>query len=499
MQINITRSPIQSLVTECLLVTHLENHETLQALAKEVDNALQLRISQLLKEKEIKGKFGEVTFIHTWGLIPAKKILVLGLGEEKKLTLDRIRDAIAIAARKARETSIKQLNIGVTTRFKNRWNPVDLVQSVVEGVHLGLYQFDGYKSALKEKIQIEEVTLSLHDLPVKAMEVGIERGEIFSAATNLARDLVNAPANKMTPTTLAAKAEEVAKRRNLEFNTLEKSDMVTLGMGALLGVSSASAEPPKMIVMKYMGAPDSQEILALVGKGITFDSGGYQVKPDTGMVFMKTDMAGAAAVIGAMDAIGALQPHANVIAVIPACENMISGEGMRPGDVLKAFNEKTIEVKHTDAEGRLVLADAVAYALHLGATKMVDVATLTGAIIVALGNTTTGLMSNDSAWSEEVKTAAHVAGEKVWELPMYEEYEEYLQSEIADMKNHAGRPAGAIQGALFIREFVGDVAWAHLDIAGTAMASKEHGANPIGATGVAVRSLTQLAIRFGGK
>jgi len=211
------------------------------------------------------------------------------------------------------------------------------------------------------------------------------------------------------------------------------------------------------------------------------------------------DMAGAAAVLGAMDAIGALQPHVNVVAVIPACENLVSGRAFKPGDVLTSFSGKTIEVRHTDAEGRLILADGIAYAKHLGATKLVDVATLTGAVIVALGKAASGLMTNDAEWAEEVKKAAEIAGEKVWELPLFDEYEEYIESDVADLKNDAGRPAGTIQGGLFLRAFAEDTPWVHLDIAGTADTDKDRGHYPAGATGVAVRTLTQLAIRFGGK
>jgi leucyl aminopeptidase len=498
MNIHITKDSITTIASDCLVVAHLEDH-SVHGLIGELDQALEQRISKLISDKEIRGRWGEVTIIHNWGLIPSKRVLVLGLGKKEKLTLDRVRDAIAIASRKARETFVQRLTIGVTSRFNDRWNPVDLVQSIIEGVQLGLYRYEGYKTKKDESLSIETLTLALYDLAEGAIEAGVARGEIFSAATNLARSLVNAPANYLSPSSLANVAREVADKRNLDFSVLHKDELEKLGMGALLAVSSGSDQPPCMIVMKYMGAPDSQEVLGLIGKGVTFDSGGLQIKPDSGMLEMKKDMAGAAAVIGAMDAIGALQPHSNVIAVIPASENMVNGKAMKPGDVLKSFNGKTIEVKHTDAEGRLVLADGVAYAKHIGATKLIDVATLTGSIIGTLGYAATGLMGNDDEWINDVKSAAKIAGEKVWELPLFEEYEEYIQSDIADMKNDAGRPAGAIQGALFIREFADGLPWAHLDIAGTSSASKEQGVNPSGATGVSVRTLTQLALRFAGK
>jgi leucyl aminopeptidase len=498
-QIQISKDSITSLSSDCIVVTHLEGQSSIQGFAEELDNVLGQRITRLIKDKEIRGRWGEVTIIHSWDLIPSKRILVLGLGKSENLTLDRVRDAIAIASRKARATFVSDLTIGVTSRFNDRWNPVDLVQSVIEGVHLGLYRYEGFKTKKNDSDTIEKLTLALSDLSEGAIQTGVERGQIFSSATNLARDLVNTPANHMDPEILAQAAQDAANQHSLECTVLGLEELEKLGMGAFIAVSQGSQKSPRLIVMRYMGAPDSEEVLGLVGKGITFDSGGLQVKPDTGMVDMKKDMAGAAAVIGAMHAIGALQPHSNVIAVIPACENMINGNAMKPGDVIKAFNGKTIEVKHTDAEGRLVLADGVAYAKHLGVTKLIDVATLTGAVIVALGHSTTGLMSNHDEWANEVKSAAQIAGEKIWELPMFDDYKELIESDIADMKNDAGRPAGAIQGALFIREFVDGLPWAHLDIAGTSSASKEQGINPSGATGVAVRTLAQLAIRFAGK
>jgi leucyl aminopeptidase len=499
MQIHISEDSITSITSDCIVVTFFEDQPSVQGLIEELDNALGQRISRLIEDKEIRGRWGEVTIIHNWGLIPSKRVLVLGLGKKENVTLDRIRDAVAIASRKARATFVRHLSIGVTSRFNDRWNPVDLVQSIIEGVQLGLYRYEGYKTEKDDTDSIGTLTLALSDLTKGAIQAGIERGQIFSAATNLARDLVNTPANHMNPAQLAEAAQNVANNLELEYSVLGIEEIEKLGMGALMAVSQGSHHPACLIVMKYMGAPDSDEVLGLVGKGVTFDSGGLQIKPDTGMVEMKRDMAGAAAVIGTMHAIGALQPHSNVIAVIPACENMINGRAMKPGDVIKAFNGKTIEVKHTDAEGRLVLADGVAYAKHLGATKLIDVATLTAAVIVALGHTTTGLMSNHEGWANEVKSAASIAGEKIWELPMFDEYKELIKSDIADMKNDAGRPAGAIQGALFIREFVDGLPWAHLDIAGTSSATKEQGVNPSGATGVAVRTLAQLAIRFAGK
>lgn len=498
MQIKISTEKISTIATDCLIVTYCEDQDNVKGYTKTVDEALEHRISQLIAEKEIKGKFGEVTLLHNWGKIPAKRTLVLGLGKEDKLTVGKVRDAIGIAARYAQEKGVKNITFGVSNYYveKKLWNPVDIVQGVIEGVKLGTYHFPGYKRKEETSNSLRDFILVVDSgLRQDAIQAGIERAEAAAYATNLARDMINEPGNKMTPEVLAERAKQIAYRRNLDITVLNKSDLEELGMGALLAVGQASANEPKMIVMKYMGAPESKEVLGFVGKGITFDTGGIQVKPDEHMGEMKTDMAGAAAVIAAMDAIGALRPHVNVMAVVPACENMIAGNNLKPADVITSFAGKTIEVTHTDAEGRLILADGVAYAKHLGATKLVDVATLTGAVIVALGYAATGLITNNEEWAEEVKAAAQIAGEKVWQLPNYEEYQEYIESTIADLKNDDGRPAGCIQGGIFIGAFAEDTPWVHLDIAGTATVKKDTGHNPAGATGVAVRTLLQLAIR----
>ncbi|MCF6093774.1 leucyl aminopeptidase [Microaerobacter geothermalis] len=499
MNIKISTEAISTIATDCLIVTYCEDQDNVKGFTKAVDEALEHRISQLIAEKEIKGKFGEVTLLHNWGKIPAKRTLVIGLGKESKLTVEKVRDAMGIAARHAQKVGIKNLTFGVSNYYveKKLWNPVDIIQGIVEGAELGTYTFKGYKKKEENEVSIQEFILVVDSaLKKEAIEVGLERAKVAAHATKLARNLVNEPGNKMTPAILAERAKQIAHKRNLEVHILDKADLEELGMGALLGVGQASANEPKMIVLKYIGAPETKEVLGFVGKGITFDTGGIQVKPDEGMGEMKTDMAGAAAVICAMDAIGALRPHVNVIAVVPACENMISGNNLKPADVITSFSGKTIEIVHTDAEGRLILADGIAYAKHLGATKLVDVATLTGSVISALGREATGLITNDEEWANEVKTAARIAGEKVWQLPNYEEYQEYIESEIADIKNDAGPAAGCIQGGIFIGAFAEDTPWVHLDIAGTATAKKDKGHHPKGATGVGVRTLLKLAIRY---
>lgn len=498
MEWKVTQEPLTQLAVDGIVVMHTEGGEAVREDGRAVDEVLDFRISRLIADGEITGKYGEITLLHTWDKIPAKRIFVLGLGKSEKLDVDRLRNGVAIAARKAEERGLKHLGIALPASLAEGKNAADLVQAAVEGVELGAYAYRGYKGERKES-SLSTIFLSLQDLSPSGVDAGLERGRVFARATNLARTWVNEPANLLTPAVLADYAAEVAKRHGLNVDILDEKRIEEMKMGGLLAVSQGSAQPPRMIVLSYFGAPESQEVLGLVGKGITFDSGGIQVKPSKSMIGMKEDMAGAAAVIAAMEGIGSLKPHSNVLAVVPTCENLVDGKGYRPGDVIRSFSGKTVEILNTDAEGRLILADALTYALRLGATRLVDVATLTGAMVIALGREVTGLMTNESSWGDEVKTAARLAGERVWELPMVQEYEDSLRSSVADIKNHAGNSeAGAIRAAAFLKNFVGETPWVHLDIAGTAFSQKTKGIHSEGGTGVGVRTLIQLALRFAG-
>jgi len=323
---------------------------------------------------------------------------------------------------------------------------------------------------------------------------GVERGRILAEAANFARDLANEPANQMTPSALAEQAAAVARESGLECQVLEREQAQELGMGAFLGVAQGSRQPPKFIVLHYRGAGPDVTALGLVGKGITFDSGGISIKPAAGMEEMKGDMSGGAAVIAAMRAIAQLKLHVNVTAIVPATENMPGGNAIKPGDVLRAMSGKTIEVINTDAEGRLVLADGLSYARHLKLSPIIDVATLTGAISIALGNVAMGCMTNDQPLCDRIVQAGRAAGEKIWQLPLYEEYREQIKSEVADIKNTGGRQAGAITAAFFLKEFVGDTPWVHLDMAGVDFYDKEKGALVKGASGMPVRTLVNLVL-----
>ena len=359
---------------------------------------------------------------------------------------------------------------------------------------MGLYRFDRHKSD-GGPTAIEQMTMVERDGDAfDRIEAGLARGRIIAEAVNLSRDMANEPANFMTPTDMAECALTVATETGIEIQVLDRLEMGELGMGALLGVAQGSDEPPKLIVLKYHGDPNNEEnSLGILGKGITFDSGGLDIKSASGMATMKSDMAGGASVIGAMKALAQLKPRLNVTGIVPATENMPVGKAQRPGDVVRAMNGKTIEIGNTDAEGRLVLADAVSYARSLSLTRLVDVATLTGAVIVALGDDCTGVFGNDQDWIDLITQAGARVGERIWQLPTFPESKERYKSDVADIKNTGTRGAGAITGAMIIGEFAEGAAWAHLDIAGTDGSDRDTGHTTKGATGGPVRTLVALA------
>jgi leucyl aminopeptidase len=365
----------------------------------------------------------------------------------------------------------------------------------VEGAILGTYAFDRYKREKAEKT-VDELRLVEPDARrAREAKDGMQRGESFALATSFARDLINAPANELHPTDLARAATELSKEARIEVKVFEKAECKKMGMGAFLGVAAGSEQPPKFIHVTYSpsGRPAAgrkRKKIVLIGKGITFDSGGLDLKPPDGMLRMKYDMAGAAAVLGIMRALPALKPAAEVHGLIAATENMPSGSAIRPGDVLRAMNGTTIEIGNTDAEGRLTLADGLCYAnTTIQADEIIDMATLTGACVIALGQLCSGLMANNQALANRLMKAAEVAGERLWQLPLIDEYRDNLKSEVADLNNVGPRGGGAITAGLFLKEFAGKTPWAHLDIAGPAFTEKDLPLAPKGATGFAVRTI----------
>ena len=465
-----------------------------------VDRALDGAISRLIELGDVRGKAGERTVIHTFGKLAAPRVLVAGLGKAAEFDARAVRNLSAEVARACRKPGVKHVATIAHGAGVGGLDPDACAGAVAEGAILGAYRFLRYKAEPEEddRAGLERLTIvERDDGKVAGMAEAARRGAVLAEATNLARDLANEPANALSPTELAARAEAVARDGGLEFEAMEREEMERRGMGSLLSVARGSAQPPKLVRMGYKGRGGEGYDLALVGKGITFDTGGISIKPAAGMEAMKADMTGAASVIAAMQAIAALRPKADVLALAPCTENMPGGNASRPGDVVAAMNGVTIEILNTDAEGRLVLADGLCYARELGARHLVDVATLTGAIGIALGEQCYGLMTNDDALARRVEAAAEAAGERSWRLPTFKEYGEQLKSDVADVKNVGGRPAGSITAAKFLERFVDKTPWVHLDIAGVDMASKDNGWITKGASGQAVRALVNLALGFG--
>lgn len=478
---------------EALILGLFEDDKIPVGLLKKIDLQFDGYLSQLQAEKQVLPSLKKVTKIHTFGKVAAKKIYIIGLGKKEDFNFERARMAFAAMTKKLKTDQQTDVAIAFDTFIHRNEDVEKVAHALAESAGLANYQFENYKEKKKEVKSIELVTVYTSH-KTEAVEKNLNNGLAYSTGTNLARTLVNTPGNLMTPTDLAAKAKEVANRHGMEFAVLEKEDMEKLGMGALLAVAQGSDQPPKMIVMKYRGKEKWEDVLTFVGKGLTFDAGGISIKPAANMHEMKMDMGGAASVIGAMDAIGSLKPNTNVMAVIPASENLINGSALKPGDVITSLSGKTIEVLNTDAEGRLILADAVTYAKQLGASYIVDVATLTGAVLVALGEITTGTVTNNESFMEDVLVAAGEAGEYLWRLPNFEPYKEMLKtSDVADLNNSPGRLGGCITAGLFVGEFAGDTPWVHLDIAGTAWSTKETEFGPKGGTGAMVRTMTTLA------
>jgi len=497
MEIRVIAGDIARIETGAIIVNFFEGMEGLASDAAAVDEALNGAITQLIRQGEIKGKLNEVTVIHSLGRLPAGRVVVVGLGKEAELTQDRVRGAVAQSLRVLRQKGVSSVATVLQGAGITGISPEGSAQAITEGARLGVYSFRKHITREPEYGEIEQLLVVTPDeTRLAVLEEAGRKGEVLAEATILARDMVNEPANYMTPSHMAEVATNLAQSYGLGIEVLEREQMRELGMGALLGVNQGSQQPPKFIVLSYKGSGSSDTDVALVGKGITFDSGGISIKPSERMEEMKGDMAGGAAVMAAISAIARLKPEINVIAVIPATENLPSGSALKPGDVLTAMNGKTIEIISTDAEGRLILADALSYATKQGVKRMVDVATLTGACIVALSDICTGAFGNNQELVDRVIAAGAEAGERIWQFPMYEEYKEHNKSEVADIKNTGGRGGGAINAAQFLSEFVGDIPWVHLDIAGTSMIDKERGYLLKGATGVPVRTLVNLVLNL---
>jgi len=498
MEIKTVTGDLTGIKTGAIIVNHFEGMKRPDGDTAAVDKALDGAISRLIKQGDIKGKLNEVTLLHNPGKLPASRIAVVGLGKKKELNINKVRGAIAETCRYLRGKGVTSAATGAQGAGINNIKIDDATQAVTEGALLGLYTFRRYITK-KENDSGEIKELMIVGQPKATLTKAIARGRILAEAANWARDMVNEPGNFMTPTHMAEAAQELAEKYGLKIEVLDKEKMAELGMGGLLGVAQGSQQPPKFIILSYKGSNSDKVDAALVGKGITFDSGGISIKPSEKMSDMKGDMAGGASVMATLIALAWLKPAINVTALVPTTENLPSGTALKPGDIIKAMNGKTIEVLNTDAEGRLILADALSYAKKLGAKAIIDVATLTGACMIALGNICTGAFSNNQELTDKVIAAGNETGELIWQLPMYDEYKEQLKSDIADIKNIGGRYGGAITAAKFLEEFINGTPWVHLDIAGTYDTDKEKGYLVKGATGVPVRTLVNVILSLAKK
>jgi leucyl aminopeptidase len=484
MNVHLISKPVEALEADTLAVMTFEGKP---------NERFREALGDVYTSGEVTGKIFEMTLVHRPPGLRAKRLLLAGAGPREKFTPAELRRVAGAALRHLKQKSLRSITLLLEPDYASATH----VAAAVEGAILGDYETDRHKAGKKDAQPVDRFTVAVPGGGPE-LETALARGRAIAEGQNLARELVNEPGNRLTPTLLAGAARQMAAANGLEFEVLDRDRMQQLGMGSLLGVAKGSAEPPALILLHYRpsSAADGAPHLGLVGKGVTFDSGGISIKPADGMEKMKYDMAGGAAMIGAMRALAQLKPSIPVTAVIPAVENMPGSRAQRPGDIVTSLSGMTIEVINTDAEGRLILADALTYARRLGCTHLVDAATLTGSIVVALGHVNIGAFSSDDRLMERVLEAARAAGEKVWRMPLDEDYKEQLKSAFADLANTGGRPGGAITAALFLKEFAGETPWVHLDIAGMAWLDEAKPYMAKGPSGVAVRTFVNLAMNW---
>ena len=500
MKLECALAPLADAEGDVLLVERFRGERGLPPVLARLDGTLATHLSKALAEEGFEGKVGDTAYFHTLGRLKVTRVVVVGLGERSKLDLEAIRKAASAGAKRARDLGAKTVAAGLLGEGGNM--PArGRAQALAEGILLGCYGFTKYKTAQKNGKQIETVRILVRDRRTLAQaREGLRVGSILAEATSLARDLINEPANSVTAARLAQVAQEIARGGKLTVKIYDTAQCEAMGMGAFLAVTRGSQHPAKFIHLTYKPARRARRRVALIGKGITFDSGGLDLKSAEAMERMKDDMSGAAAVLGVMQALPRLGIRVEVHGLIAATDNMPSGSAYRPGDILRAMNGKTIEVHNTDAEGRLTLADALAYAnLRVKPDEIVDIATLTGACTIALGQICSGVMGNHERLEARVLKAAAEAGEKMWRLPLFEEYLEGLKSEIADLRNTGPRAGGALTAGLFLKEFAGTTPWVHLDIAGPAFTEKDLPYAPKGGTGTGVRTLLTYLMSLSGR
>ncbi|MCP9438777.1 MAG: leucyl aminopeptidase [Nitrospira sp.] len=493
MNVDVRAGRLSSEATDVLVLFQCEGSELSEQETASLDKALAGSISDLLHSKEFEGKTAELVLLHTHRKIPAKRVLLVGLGKKDSLGLDTIRQALGHAVKRVRQVKAASFTAAVPAVMPPDSTAIDIAQAMTEGAILGAYQFTAYRSEPTPGPDIRSMTLlTSQQSDVHPLSEGVRRGVATAEAAVFVRDLCNHPSNVMTPTKIAEEAKAVAKETGVSLKILERKDLAKLGMGALLGVARGSHEPPKFIILEYHGSRKKHDRpVVLVGKTITFDTGGISLKPSENMEQMKADMTGGAEVLAAVRAAARLKLPLNLVGLLPATENMPGGGAMKPGDIVKTLSGKTVEVQNTDAEGRLILADGLAYAARYKPVALIDVATLTGACVIALGQFAIGMFGTDDTLKESLRKAGQRSGERVWEMPLWEDYFEQLKSDVADMRNIGGRGAGMITAALFLSKFAGDCPWVHLDIASTDWSERERAYIPKGPTGIGTRLLIQ--------
>ena len=501
MNITVRQGEIQKTETEALVVNLFQGARPGGATAA-VDAELGGLIGRVVDSGDFTGEKNRTLLLYPdAGGLPARRVLLVGLGRQNEFDLETARQAAGTAARRLQELGVEKAATVLHGAGAGGLETEEAAQAVAEASILACYRFDEHKSRKEGKVLRQLTVVEFDGARLAAVRRGLRMGRSIAEGTCLARDLVNHPGNTATPAFLANRARSLARRHEgLRCRVLDEAAMRREGMGAILGVSAGSAEPAKLIILEHGLSPRRRgarrkKPLVFVGKGVTFDSGGISIKPGSGMGDMKMDMSGAAAVIGAMEVVaraGLAQP---VVGIVPATENLLDGKAYKPGDVLTTMAGQTIEIDNTDAEGRLILADALTWAQRYEPEGIVDLATLTGACVIALGSHASGLMANDDGLAERVEAAAEATAEKVWRLPLWPEYRRQIRSQVADMKNTGGREGGAITAAALLSEFAGDTPWVHLDIAGTAWTDRARPYVPRGGVGVGVRLLVELARR----
>ncbi|HXN21900.1 MAG TPA: leucyl aminopeptidase [Candidatus Dormibacteraeota bacterium] len=496
MEFTVDTRPPTAIETEALVTYVFEQSDPVEGSIAELDQATGGAIRKLALSSELTGKALEMTLLHSPPGLKAQRLFLVGAGKGDKFTGAHLRKLAGAALRYLKARSVKHLV------FLPRENDRTFVgaQTIVEGLVVANFESDKYKTENKNDKFVASVAIAGWNEATRAeAEEGIARGQIIGESQNFVRDLVNEPANHLTPRMLADRAQVMARQAGLACEVMDETKIAELKMGAILSVAQGSVEPPRLIVVTYTppnGAP-GRPVLGLIGKAITFDTGGISIKPALDMEKMKYDMTGGATMLGVMRALAALKPNVKVVAIVPSSENMPGGKAQKPGDVQISMAGKSIEVINTDAEGRLVLADGIAYAKQLGCTHLIDAATLTGAIVVALSNINVGVFGSDQAFTDKLLASAKFQGEKMWQMPLDDEYREMIKSTIADIQNvGSGKGGGAITAAMFLKEFAGDTPWIHLDIAGTAWLDEAKPWIAKGGSGIALRTLVDLVMSY---